>query len=305
MEGNKLIKFCQKIQWITILIGVLTVALPLVFWSKIPEQIPTHYNGAGAADNWSDKTSLILIFFAVFMVMGIMSVAVYFVKSNMKSQYSSEYEKSEMGMVYPMIVFMNLAVQCMFAYIVFCVVTCRNLGNLFLPIVLVAVFAPIVYFLAKRPKKPVKGDYVEKEKQETGEVYRSKVDWWLGLLLGGSVIWMVYLAVEPIIRAGKVEWGIMLPTILTVGIILPLFSIKYVMYSEHLLVSCGIYGKFRIRYKDITNVKATHNPLSSAALSINRLQIDYVEEGVHGMVLISPVNREAFLEKLEQYRKNE
>lgn len=302
MEKEKMMQLCRKVHWLTLLIGVLTMVLPLIFWSKIPDEIPMHYNAAGVVDNWEDKTSLILLFFVIAMLLGVMSIVIYYVKSNLNSQYASEHEKSEMSMVYPMVVFMNLVIQCMFAYIMFCSVTSRNLGTLFLPVVLIATFAPVVYFVLKKPKKPEKESYKNIEKQEQGVVYRSKVDWWLGILLGGCAIWMIYFAIEPIVRTGEVEWFIMISAIITVGIIAPLFAIKYVMYSGHLLVSCSIYGKMRVRYEDIVGVKATHNPISSAALSINRLQIDYVEDGIHRMVLISPVRRKIFLEELENYR---
>lgn len=302
MEKEKMMQLCRRVHWLTLIIGVLTMVLPLIFWGKIPEQIPMHYNAEGVVDNWSDKSSLILLFLVIAMLLGVMSIVIYFVKSSLNSQYSSEQEKSEMSVVYPMVVSMNLVVQCMFAYIMFCAVTSRNLGTLFLPVTLIATFAPVAYFIIKKPKKPEKEIYKSIEKQEQGVVYRSKVDWWLGILLGGSAIWMIYLAIEPIVRTGKVEWIIMISTIITVGLILPLFAIKYVMYSDHMLVSCGIYGKIRVRYADIVGVKATHNPISSAAMSINRLQIDYVEDGIHGMVLISPVRRKTFLEELEKHR---
>ena len=75
------------------------------------------------------------------------------------------------------------------------------------------------------------------------------------------------------------------------------------MYSEHMLVSMSIYGKVRIRYADIVEVKKTHNPLSSAAMSLRRIQIDYIEDGVHRMILISPVKRKTFIKELEEKRE--
>ena len=48
-------------------------------------------------------------------------------------------------------------------------------------------------------------------------------------------------------------------------------------------------------------MKATHNPLSSAALSLDRIQIDYTENGYHQMVLISPVQKKEFMKKIEEH----
>lgn len=310
MSKEKKLWIYKRVHQLTILIGILTIVLPLVFWSKIPQVIPTHYGASGMADNYSDKGVLILLFFVIAILMGVMNIAVYFVKISATSKHATEAEKSQMDIVYPMIIFMNLAVQVIFAYMMLCCVTSRNLGVLFVPISLIAVFAPVVYFLYLNGKNEAKSimtldKYKQIEKQEEGIVYRSKVDWWLGLLLGGTVACMLFLAIEPIVKGRGTEWFIMISAIFVLLIVLPLFSIKYVLYSKHLFISCGIYGKIRVPYEAICNVKETKNPLSSAALSIDRLQIDYTENGRHQLVLISPVRKKEFIGKLKEYRNVE
>lgn len=288
------------IQRLTILIGILTIVLPIVFWSKIPEQIPSHYGASGMPDNYSDKSFLILMFLFVLILMGVMNIAVYYLKSNLHSKYTEEAEKSFTAVVYPAIVIMNLGIQVMFAYIMFCVTTGRVLGNLFLPVVLgsmVVLIGIIVYSKYKdRPTKAL--EFTENENE--GEVYKSKVDWWLGLLLIGSVGCMIYATIESICESDNMGWIMIFSTLLVLGIIIPLFFIKYVLYERHLLISCGLYGKIRVPYESIRGIKETRNPLSSAAMSIDRIQIDYIENGVHKMVLISPKPKKEFIKKLEQ-----
>ena len=65
MEKEKLQKICKIVHRITLLIGLLTIVVPLAFWSKIPNEIPIHYGASGVVDNYADKSSLILLFFAV------------------------------------------------------------------------------------------------------------------------------------------------------------------------------------------------------------------------------------------------
>ena len=310
MEKQGNLHLYKKLHRISLLIGAMTIILPIIFWNKIPDEIPMHYNAAGVVDNWSDKTSLILLFFVIALLMGVMSIAVYVVKSTMESKYSKEAEKSEMEVVYSMVVLMNLVVQVLFAYITFCSVTCRPLGTLFLPIFVTTVFVPLVYMIYKCGKiqnasGSQKAIYKRIEKAEAGEekVYRTAIDWWLGLLLGVCEAYMIFLAVEPIIRTGKINWTMLLIAVGTSVIIIPLFGIKYVLYSEHMLISMSLYGKARVRYADIVEVKKTNNPLSSAAMSLRRIQIDYVENGVHRMILISPVKRKRFIEELESKQK--
>ena len=304
MPEKQRLRFYNYIHRISILIGILTIVLPFVFWKHIPNQIPLHYNAAGVVDNWADKSSIILIAFCIAIMIGLMCIAVYVVKVNMMSKYTADDEKTELTIAYPMVICMNLVMQLMFAYIMICVTTGRSLGKLFLPIVMVAVFAPVVYFFLKRPKKSAKR-YQDAEKEEVGLVYQSAVDRWLGFILGGTMLWMLYLTIEPIVKTGRIEWMVTITTVVIIGLLLPLFRIRYVFYSKHLLVSCSLYGKARICYKDIINVKKTRNPISSAALSVNRLQIDYIEDGVKRMVLISPVRRTEFLNELEERRNQE
>lgn len=309
MEKQDKLQVYKRLHRISLLIGALTILLPIIFWGKIPDEIPMHYNAAGVVDNWSDKSSLILLFFAVLMLMGVMSIAVYVVKTNMESKHSKEAEKSTMRIAYPIVVIMNLIVQIMFAYITFCSVTSRQLGSMFLPIFLIATFAPLGYLVYKCAKiqgtnSSQKAVYKNIEVEEAGEakVYRTAIDWWLGLLLVACEVLFLYLVIEPIIRNGTVEWSMVLIAVGMSIMILPLFGIKYILYSEHLLISMSLYGKLRVRYKDIVEIKKTNNPLSSAAMSLRRIQIDYVEEGLHRMVLISPVKRKTFIEEIERRR---
>jgi len=298
----------KKLHLLSLLIGVLTIALPIIFWSRIPDRIPMHYNGAGVVDNWSDKSSLILLFFVVFMMMGLMSICVYFIKTTMESKYTANYEKSSMEVVYPAIIIMNLMIQIMLAYMTFCVATCRTLGVWFLPVFLVGIFAPIFFMIYKSakvqtPNKAQNAYYKEVENSQQGVVYRSKVDWWLGGLLLGTVLMVVWFTIDPLFHGELPKWYMVFTTVLTVAIILPLFAMKYVMYSDHLLISMNIYGKARIRYQDIVKMEKTLNPLSSAALSLKRLQIDYVEKGTHQMILISPKDRDKFMEEVERRKQ--
>ena len=303
-------KVCKYLQRITLLIGILTITLPIVFWNKIPEVIPSHYNAAGIPDQYSDKGILIFILFMVALLMGITSIAVYYVKQEMTSKYAKEASASQMSAAYIMLVLMNFSIQCIFAYITYCSATARNLGKFFLIFAIILVFVPIVVFMIYGYKNEKKNPsnishLVQVETTEEGITYRSKIDWWLGILLGGTMVLMLYIVIEPLIHGEGIQLGMTIVSVITLLIVLPLFFIKYTFYSTHLLISCGIYGKERVEYHLIRQMKETKNPISSAAMSLDRLQVDYMENGYHQTVLISPVRKKEFIERLEQYRKNE
>ena len=87
--------------------------------------------------------------------------------------------------------------------------------------------------------------------------------------------------------------------ILILLLVVPLVRIKYILYSEHFLISAGYLGKQRIAYSSIVNIKETHNPLSAPARSLDRVEIDYVVSGMHKFALISPVHLKMFKKELE------
>ena len=303
-------KICKFLQRITLLIGIFTIILPIVFWNRIPEVIPSHYNAAGIPDQYSDKGILIFILFMVALLMGIMSIAAYYVKQEMTSKYAKEASASQMGAAYIMLVLMNFSIQCIFAYITYCSATSNELGSFFLIFALILVFVPIVAFVIygyQNGKKNVSDEslLIQAENREEGITYRTKIDWWLGILLGGTMVLMLYIVIEPLIHGEGIQLGMTIVSVITLLIVLPLFFIKYTFYSTHLLISCGIYGKERVEYHLIRQMKETKNPISSAAMSLDRLQIDYMEKGYHQTVLISPVRKKEFIERLEQYRKKE
>ena len=307
MADERKLHIYGKLNWASMGIGALSIILPMVFWKSIPDKIPMHYNAKGVVDNWADKANLVLLFFVIGMLMGLMAIAVYFVKSGMKSKYSKEDEKTEYMMVYPLIIIMNFAMQCIFAYITFCVVTCRPLGKLFLPIGITSVFIPVCVMLYENRKLKSLGreqnrQYKDKESNESGITYRTAVDLWLGILLGGCEVLMLGLFLWPLITEGKFEWLMIILFIVISILLVPLFGIKYILYSEHLLITMGWYVQVRVKYEDITKVEKTMNPLSSAAMSLRRVEIRYMENGVHKFVLISPVKRKEFMEEVEKRR---
>lgn len=301
-------KIFQKIQHVTVGIAFTSVLLPLIFWKKIPEKIPQHYNGAGEVDIWSDKTSLILLFFVILFLLGMMSVVMYFIRTSGSSANASESEKKTYGRLYPVIVLMNLCLMLMFAYMVFCSVTCRALGKWFLPVSLLLTFAPLVWYIYRNTKetttkKEMKRAYIKQEKEEAKEAisYRTKIDLWMALLILIPLVMEAKIGIDSI-RAGKPNWIVIGTFFLILLIMIPLVFIRYTLYNDYILVQCYLFGTERIPYDSITNIKKTWNPLSSAAMSLRRIQIDYTVNGRHEMTLISPVKRDEFLKEVEKRR---
>ena len=122
--------------------------------------------------------------------------------------------------------------------------------------------------------------------------FPSKVDWWLALvlLLTPAVSLVAALSVpesERIIGLASVAFI----AAIYLGL---LFPMRYGIGDEHLIVRFGLVRK-RIPLATIRHVRPTRNPLSSPALSLDRLRIEH--DG--GAVMISPARRREFLAELE------
>lgn len=88
-----------------------------------------------------------------------------------------------------------------------------------------------------------------------------------------------------------------------VGVGLPLWlllSTHYTLEPRQLIVRSGPF-KWCIALADITAITPTSNPLSSPALSLDRLRIDY---GRGRSLMISPRNKEQFLHAVEVARRD-
>lgn len=304
---KKILRTGKIVHRLTMLLGLLSIVLPLVFWKYIPDHVPLHFGADGRADRTGSKNEMVLLFFLIAFLLGIMSIVIYYIKTSAQSKYAKAKETESLTTIYPMLIIVDFAAVSMFAYIVFCTVTLRSLGVLFLPAVLTGVFAPIIYYIRKaavvsRKRHEELKDYVYQEKLTKGICYRAKVDWWLGLILVGSIGIEFWIFLKKLVTAGKWDWPIFITTFLVAVLIFPMFFIRYTLYPKHLLISCAIYGRERISYQSIVSMKETHNPLSSAAPSLDRIQIDYAVNGVQKMTLISPVRKKEFLKQVEEKR---
>ncbi|MFV8784437.1 PH domain-containing protein [Microbulbifer sp. SA54] len=125
--------------------------------------------------------------------------------------------------------------------------------------------------------------------------FQSKVDTWLAVIIWGSVIFSMIIAiyllmVQPISGANLA----IVATISALGVILPV----WIMFSTNYIVSDGVLkihsGPFSwsVPVDEISSVTATHNTLSSPALSLDRLRITYSSGK---SIMVSPQAKSDFL----------
>ncbi len=130
-------------------------------------------------------------------------------------------------------------------------------------------------------------------------VFKSKVDIWLAVVL-------LLAAIAPF-AAAYLAWqaGASWIAHAAIGVAVLLFMLSllttttYTVDRQDLLVRSGPF-RWRIALKDISRITPTRSPLSSPALSLDRLRIEYQGGSKH--ILVSPADAKGFLAAVEATR---
>ena len=128
--------------------------------------------------------------------------------------------------------------------------------------------------------------------------YSSKRDWWLSLVIWGSVAACVYASVDFMEQNGETIATALfaLFMVLAIGFMGWIYlDTWYRIDRRELHARCGPF-RHTIKLRDIGSVVPTRSPLSSMALSLDRLAVRN-RRGIMVM-MISPKDQETFLRHL-------
>ncbi|MBC7525523.1 MAG: PH domain-containing protein [Flavobacterium sp.] len=121
------------------------------------------------------------------------------------------------------------------------------------------------------------------------KIYKSKIDWWLGLVL-------VYPIFKSIISITDGEWIGYLGIVLCFLIIFFISkSTRYIFAENQLIVKCMFIVNDKIEISKIKKIEKTNSLLSSPALSLDRIAIKFNK---YDEVYISPKEKQSFIEDL-------
>jgi hypothetical protein len=123
------------------------------------------------------------------------------------------------------------------------------------------------------------------------KVYRSKIDWWLIIII---FIVFCYPMIEGILTKDYIMFSISFGVLSLVFLMFK--SIKYKIDGEQLQIWWT-----KIDINSIKKIYSTHNPLSSPALSLDRIAVVYNK---YDEVLISPKEREDFIREVLKINPN-
>lgn len=126
-------------------------------------------------------------------------------------------------------------------------------------------------------------------------VFRSKIDLWLLVVLIVPTAMPLAQAVNALQTGANWVPHVLVFGLLCSGALWLLLSTRYTVQPDELLVRSGPFH-WRIRRDGITRLTPSRSLLSSPALSLDRLQIDY-DHGKRS-ILISPQDRSGFLQAM-------
>jgi purine-cytosine permease-like protein len=127
--------------------------------------------------------------------------------------------------------------------------------------------------------------------------FKSKVDTWILVLMIIAIVFQIVAVGTAALQAEDplAATGLILLVIGVSGLLVwLLFSTYYTVERGYLRIASGPF-RWRVALDDITSVTSTRNPLSSPALSLDRIMIRY---GKRGRVMVSPADREGFLKAI-------
>ncbi len=128
-------------------------------YSTLPDTIPTHFNGAGEADGFGSKASIIgLPVIATLLFIGLTILNRYPHIFNYPSPVTQDNALRLYTLATRMLRFLKLVLVVVFGGIEFMTIQnatgkAAGLGVWFLPLTLVLVFLPLIYFVIKSVQK--------------------------------------------------------------------------------------------------------------------------------------------------------
>lgn len=147
---KKSYNYSKILNIICILILISLSIYLLINWASIPNKIPAHYNALGVIDRWGDKSELLILPIISWVLYIMITVIQQFPSIWNTGVKVTEKNREEVySIIRNMIDILKLVIVCSFTYITINSIYGIELSFWFLPIELVIIFLPIIYFSIK------------------------------------------------------------------------------------------------------------------------------------------------------------
>lgn len=145
---KKLLYRILNILCLVIMVGSLVWLI--LYWKKIPDEIPTHFNVYGEADNFGSKKSIIILPIFAWMIYGMIFLIECFPGAwNTGVKVTPENSVRVYGILKGMIVILKLFVVLTFTLLMVFSAISKGLPIWLLPVELVGIFGTIIVSLIR------------------------------------------------------------------------------------------------------------------------------------------------------------
>lgn len=132
----------------------------------------------------------------------------------------------------------------------------------------------------------------------------SKRDLWLTVVILGTNLLLVVVAIRmmTLLSRASAVVTILVPCValVVVGLTTWLWlSTGYAVRGEELVARAGPF-QWRVPIREIQALRLSSDPISSPALSLDRLEISYRTNGEERLLLVSPADKLAFIKALQK-----
>lgn len=135
--------------------------------------------------------------------------------------------------------------------------------------------------------------------------FRSKKDWWiLGFIIAMTGL-LLQLLLTMYAKGNMAQYPVHTFTyVLTIAVLWwPVWNTQYRIEAEQLVIT-SMFLTWKIPLSAIQKISPSNNSVSSPALSLDRLRIDYQKQGKAKFILISPKDKQAFTQALQQAQQS-
>lgn len=137
---------------VTLVLLIGSIIYLVSVWSSLPAEVPAHYNATGEIDRWGSKWEMIILpIIASTMWISMSALEKYphvynypkLTKENVRDQYMNGRKmvnvlKNISTLLFTYLTWTNIQISLGHA---------ESLGSLFLPIFLISIFGPMIYFV--------------------------------------------------------------------------------------------------------------------------------------------------------------
>lgn len=117
----------------------------LIVWKRLPEQIPSHYNGLGQPDAYGPRSGILFLPTVSWFLFALISVTERFPSAwNTVNGIRRENIPRALRLSKTLVGILRLGLSLNFAWIIFCTARSAPLGAAALPLLLAVIFVPLL-----------------------------------------------------------------------------------------------------------------------------------------------------------------